>query len=117
MCGISGILKLNGSSVELLDAARKMNATLRHRGPDGEGLLLVDDSGNIITAFTEDTPNEIYSAGFPHSPKTSASQINSPARFILAHRRLAIQDLSPAGHQPLCSKDGLLWITFNGEIY
>jgi asparagine synthase (glutamine-hydrolysing) len=117
MCGISGILKLNGSSVELLDAARKMNATLRHRGPDGEGLLLVDDSGNIITAFTEDTPNEIYTAAFPHSPKTAASQITSASKFVLAHRRLAIQDLSPAGHQPLCSQDESVWITFNGEIY
>jgi asparagine synthase (glutamine-hydrolysing) len=117
MCGISGILKLNGSSVELLDAARKMNSTLRHRGPDGEGFLLLDDSENIITAFTEDTPNEIYSAGFPHSPKTSSAQINSALRFVLGHRRLAIQDLSPAGHQPLCSQDESLWITFNGEIY
>lgn len=117
MCGISGILKLNGSSVDLLNAARKMNSTLRHRGPDGEGLLLVDDTGKTITAFTEDTPNEIYTARFPHSPKTSSSEINSPARFIFAHRRLAIQDLSPAGHQPLCTADESLWITFNGEIY
>jgi asparagine synthase (glutamine-hydrolysing) len=117
MCGISGIVKLKGSSVELLPVARKMNSTLRHRGPDGEGFLLVDDAGTTTTAFTEDTPNEIYSASFPHSPKTSAAQINSPAHFILAHRRLAIQDLSPAGHQPLCNKDESLWITFNGEIY
>ncbi|MDQ3110584.1 MAG: asparagine synthetase B, partial [Bacteroidota bacterium] len=94
MCGISGILKLKGSSIELLPAARRMNSTLRHRGPDGEGLLLVDASGNTTTAFTEDTPNEIYTAAFPHSPKTSAAQINSEAHFILSHRRLAIQDLS-----------------------
>jgi len=35
----------------------------------------------------------------------------------LAHRRLSIVDLSQAGHQPMASHDGTLWITFNGEIY
>jgi len=35
----------------------------------------------------------------------------------LAHRRLAIIDLSPAGHQPMANDDESLWIVFNGEIY
>lgn len=35
----------------------------------------------------------------------------------LAHTRLAILDLSPAGHQPMKSHDGRWWLTFNGEIY
>lgn len=35
----------------------------------------------------------------------------------LAHRRLSILDLSPAGHQPMANKKGNRWITFNGEIY
>lgn len=35
----------------------------------------------------------------------------------LAHTRLSIIDLSPAGHQPMLSPDGRLAITFNGEIY
>src|ERR1700761_7326282 len=35
----------------------------------------------------------------------------------LGHRRLAIIDLSPGGHQPKPSRDGRLQITFNGEIY
>jgi asparagine synthase (glutamine-hydrolysing) len=35
----------------------------------------------------------------------------------LAFRRLAIIDLSPLGHQPMCSPDERVWIVFNGEIY
>lgn len=35
----------------------------------------------------------------------------------LAHRRLSIIDLGPAGHQPMANEDGTVWIVFNGEIY
>lgn len=35
----------------------------------------------------------------------------------LGNRRLAIQDLSPAGHMPMCDPSGQVWLTFNGEIY
>ncbi len=43
-------------------------------------------------------------------------QVGERAVF-LGHTRLAILDLSPAGHQPMASRDGRWWITFNGEIY
>jgi asparagine synthase (glutamine-hydrolysing) len=35
----------------------------------------------------------------------------------LGHRRLAIVDLTPSGHQPMTTPDGRLRIVFNGEIY
>jgi asparagine synthase (glutamine-hydrolysing) len=35
----------------------------------------------------------------------------------LGSRRLAIIDLSPSGHMPMCNEDRTVWITYNGEIY
>ena len=38
-------------------------------------------------------------------------------RVGLGMRRLAIQDLSPTGEQPMSSEDGAITLVFNGEIY
>src|ERR1700687_2144621 len=35
----------------------------------------------------------------------------------LGHRRLAIIDLSPAAHQPMCGETGDLVLVYNGELY
>ena len=35
----------------------------------------------------------------------------------LGHRRLAIIDLSPSGHQPMANETGDVIITYNGELY
>src|ERR1017187_8660543 len=35
----------------------------------------------------------------------------------LGHRRLAIVDLTPSGHQPMANEDASCWISYNGEFY
>jgi asparagine synthase (glutamine-hydrolysing) len=42
---------------------------------------------------------------------------NAERNVALGHRRLAIIDPGPSGHQPMASADGRHIITFNGEIY
>lgn len=42
----------------------------------------------------------------------------SPNGYVgLANRRLAIRDLSPAGHMPMADETGNVVITYNGEVY
>jgi asparagine synthase (glutamine-hydrolysing) len=38
-------------------------------------------------------------------------------RCELVHRRLALIDLSPTGHQPMANEDSTIYVVFNGEIY
>ena len=50
-------------------------------------------------------------------PDDAGYWLDPEARVALGHRRLAIVDLSPAGHQPMPSASGRWMIAFNGEIY
>jgi len=50
-------------------------------------------------------------------PDDSGEWIDAEAGAALGFRRLAIIDLSPAGHQPMTSPSGRFVVTLNGEIY
>ena len=59
----------------------------------------------------------IREAMIKRGPDGAGLWISPDRRVGLAHRRLAIIDLSEAGAQPMATADGCLQITFNGEIY
>jgi asparagine synthase (glutamine-hydrolysing) len=81
---------------------------LRHRGPDDEGYLAVDVQDK--RAYPLVGPDSAIAG-------QRIDAFDKKASLYLGHRRLSILDVSPAGHQPMCDRDGNVWIVFNGEIY
>lgn len=90
MCGINGILTRSLSCEDAISRVNRMNQRLVHRGPDDSGLWQSSDD----TATWHDDGG-----------------------IVLGHRRLAIQDLSEHGKQPMHSHGNRFVIAFNGEIY
>jgi asparagine synthase (glutamine-hydrolysing) len=88
-----GIAGLLGVPSELaVPAAERMLSAMRHRGPDDSGI-------EVVCA--------------PHAGAPPA---------VLAHARLAILDLSSAGHQPMADRpeepdSSPNWIVYNGEVF
>jgi asparagine synthase (glutamine-hydrolysing) len=69
--------------------------------------------GKCKTSIAEQMSNRMVSRG-PDGFGLWMSEANS---LVLAHRRLSIVELSPAGAQPMISPCGRLTLVFNGEIY
>ena len=118
MCGISGVVQLQGSSNQLPVILKKMNDKLKHRGPDDEGFTLFKD-GKVQCFSGQDTPASSLSSHLAFAPKFHIDSAKEhPFQVGFGHRRLAIIDLSAGGHQPMCLQENQeIWITLNGEIY
>jgi asparagine synthase (glutamine-hydrolysing) len=107
MCGIAGILDLAGRPLDralLLSMLRR----IAHRGPDGGGWM--EDDGATIREGFRDSAVAASSRPLPW-PRSGSPLV------ALGHQRLAITDLSAAGHQPMSRAGGRWWITFNGAIF
>jgi asparagine synthase (glutamine-hydrolysing) len=110
MCGIFGVWHRDRQPVDLT-AVQYATTILRHRGPDDEGYLLVNtQTGQTVACGGKDTDPRL------HLPRIEAF-FDTPFDLVLGHRRLAILDLSPAGHQPMGGEPGAVWLVYNGEIY
>ena len=110
MCGICGTWHLDGKSLDV-EALEWAATRLRHRGPDDEGYLLAEPhSGRLQPCGGKDTTSAL---NLPRLESFRAGTFS----IGLGFRRLAVLDLSPAGHQPMASADGRLWLVLNGEIY
>ncbi len=119
MCGIAGIINLQGNEKPQVEALQRMTNQMVHRGPDDEGFLLVGKDNWVKPFLGDDTPVNALSSenviGYPRKHIKSALKMASQVAF--GHRRLSIVDLSPYGHQPLCTANKRFWIVYNGEIY
>lgn len=111
MCGITIFFHKEKFTSEFYNRFLKSLRKIAHRGPDDEGVLLINThTGNYKVIATDFTHSEIQN-------KTNITDIEiGNYNLALGHRRLSIIDLSVAGHQPMQGKDGS-WIIFNGEIY
>ncbi|MCU0231328.1 MAG: asparagine synthetase B, partial [Acidobacteria bacterium] len=96
MCGIAGQLAAPGRAIDEA-ALAAASVRLAHRGPD-------------------DFAYQGWRDGHPLHPARDPRTL-AGAPLGLAHRRLSILDLSPAGRQPMLAGDGARAIVFNGEIY
>lgn len=78
------------------------------------GILL---NSNPTLTDLENRLGAMETAMFHRGPDDGGAFISPDRRVAFASRRLAIQDLSPAGHMPMPNADGSVQITYNGEIY
>ncbi len=67
----------------------------------------------VATHAIESMANTLVHRG----PDDGGVWVDAHQGIALGHRRLAILDLSPLGHQPMVSPCGRYVLAYNGEIY
>jgi asparagine synthase (glutamine-hydrolysing) len=95
MCGIAGIIDLNGRPVETRQL-RSMLRVIHHRGPDDGGFALIDRQQRKVQSFSDTDCSEAQRQRSP----VLTDDVVAAASIGFAHRRFSIIDLSAAGHQP-----------------
>ncbi|BAY92044.1 MULTISPECIES: asparagine synthase (glutamine-hydrolyzing) [unclassified Tolypothrix] len=77
------------------------------------GILTTNQYHNSLEKIIQRIQTHLKHRG----PDDNGIYVSNDRQAAFAHTRLAILDLSPAGHQPMSTADQRYWITFNGEIY
>jgi asparagine synthase (glutamine-hydrolysing) len=123
MCGIAGALAL---TPEPLDETRfkPMVDAIAHRGPDDAGYFVwhtgrfEERKAAYGQAFTDTTFHHLCPLFPPIDSDFGREKLGQDRwDLFLGHRRLAILDLSPRGHQPMSDRRHTIWVVYNGEIY
>lgn len=115
MCGL--VLAFTPRQPTTAATIAAMAGALRHRGPDDEGFLLWDMQTAPRLLGGADTPAEVMTVPTAWQPQGRvADEPQRAAPLAMGHRRLAIVDLSPGGHQPMV-RDQRWHVVYNGEIY
>lgn len=111
MCGILSVVSEHPMGRQDLADVLNSLSRIKHRGPDGEGVMLIDRrTGLTKTLKTADTPN-----GVDYDYQSIEDVAENSFDVVFCHRRLSIIDLSVSGHQPMNIHDVVL--NYNGEIY
>ncbi|HRD37865.1 MAG TPA: hypothetical protein PLC65_04475, partial [Bacteroidia bacterium] len=112
MCGILAYYNRTGITGEKLNQSLSALKKINHRGPDGEGVTLINSiTGEFRNLITDETP----AGNFKNTISLNEAQ-NFQFDLLFGHRRLSIIDLTANGHQPMSDESGN-WIVFNGEVY
>lgn len=111
VCGFFAIVRRSGGRLPAEEIVSAVTA-MQRRGPDDEGYAAWRTGDLAMTAMRSDHGHG--SAEWPHVGTALAAR---DWNVVLGHRRLAILDLSTAGHQPMASVHGGTCIAYNGEIY
>ncbi|PXX42801.1 asparagine synthase (glutamine-hydrolyzing) [Aquitalea magnusonii] len=81
------------------------------------GLTGFASTSGFESGWAERVATGMASAIMTRGPDDAGVWVDGSAGIALAHRRLSIVDLSPAGHQPMVSGSQRFVLAFNGEIY
>ena len=81
------------------------------------GIVGIWSKDNSLIETLPDTVRKMQAALLHRGPDDGGIWFDRSKGLSLGHRRLAIQDLSSSGKQPMCTKSGRYIIIYNGEIY
>lgn len=110
MCGIAGYVRNRVETRALGPLVHTLRA-IGHRGPDDEGLTVINRQARSYRDFATD--QSASGTGYDRLDPGHAMDHD----VALGHRRFSIVDLSIAGHQPLWTPDRKVCVSVNGEVF